>query len=89
MAKGQKTGGRAKGTPNKSTTDTAAVCRALVEDTEYRKYFSHRLYTGQLAPALESMVWHYAYGKPKELFEHSGVIQMPTKVIFELHRASS
>jgi hypothetical protein len=83
-------GGRPKGVPNKSTTDTAAVCRALVEDDTYRKAFKKRLHAGELAPALEAMAWHYAYGKPKELLEHSGSISMtPPKVVFELHRAST
>lgn len=83
-------GGRPKGVPNKSTTDTALVCRSLVEDAGYRKSFAKRLYDGQLPAPLEAMVWHYAYGKPKELLEHSGSIAMtPPAVIFELHRAST
>ena len=72
MAKGRKTGGRQKGTPNKATTDVGAVCRQLVEDPEYRKYFAHRLAVGQLPPALEAMTWHYAYGKPQERMELTG-----------------
>lgn len=90
MAKGRKTGGRVAGTPNKSTTDVALVCRELVEDAAYRKAFQLRLHKGELAPALEAMAWHYSYGKPRELFEHSGSILMtPPKVVFELHDAST
>lgn len=87
MAKRRKTGGRIKGTPNKTTTDIAQCCRDLVDDVKYRASLKTRLDSGQLAPALESMLWHYAHGKPKEHVEHSGEIQMPSRVIFELHRA--
>lgn len=72
MAKGRKTGGRVKGTPNKSTGEVAARCRAIVEDPKYLEYFHHRLMVGQLPPALEALTWHYAYGKPIERQELSG-----------------
>jgi hypothetical protein len=71
MAKGRKTGGRKAGTPNKVTTELGEACRQLVENHEYRTYFEHRLKVGQLPPALEAMVWHYAYGKPLERQELS------------------
>lgn len=72
MALGRKTGGRIKGTPNKSTGLIAEKCRALLEDPGYQDYFTHRLKQGALPPVLEALMWHYAYGKPKELHEHSG-----------------
>jgi hypothetical protein len=72
MAKGRKTGGRKAGTPNRATAEVEAKCRALIEDPEYQTYFKHRLAVGQLAPALEAMTWHYAYGKPIERLEHAG-----------------
>lgn len=83
--KGQ--GGRAKGTRNKNTVDVQAVCRAMVDDLVYRKKLKVRLLAGELPPAVETMLWHYAHGKPKETVEHSGEIQMPAQVIFELHRS--
>ena len=64
MAKGRKTGGRRAGTPNKRTGEIEARCRTLIESPEYQQYFAHRLYVGQLAPALEKMTWEYAYGCP-------------------------
>ena len=69
--KGQ--GGRPKGVPNKATGEIAARCRALIEDPEYQKYFGHRFAVGQLPPALEAMVWAYAYGKPSERMELTGL----------------
>jgi hypothetical protein len=72
MAKGRKTGGRVRGQPNKTASLVGERCRALIESPEYRDYFQHRLMVGQLAPALEAMTWHYAYGKPVERQELSG-----------------
>ena len=62
----RKTGGRKKGTPNKATTEARTLCRNLVSDEEYRRRFRDRFVKGQLPPRLESMVWQYAYGKPRQ-----------------------
>ena len=72
--KGRKTGGRRTGTPNKITVEAKAVCAAIVDDPTYRKKLIARAKAGELAPAIEAMLWHYAYGKPKELVEHSGEV---------------
>lgn len=72
MAIGKKTGGRRKGTPNKSTGAVAERCRQLIESKDYQDYFAHRLFTGNLPAAVEAMTWHYAYGKPKESLELTG-----------------
>lgn len=69
MAKGKKTGGRRKGTPNKSTIDAETACAHLVDDPVYRARLAKRLRGGRLAPAVECMLWHYAKGKPVERME--------------------
>lgn len=85
MAKGRKTGGRQKGTPNKYNADIGAVCRSLVNDEAYRTYFAHRLMVGQLPPQLEAMAWHYAYGKPPETLNLEGSVDLRTTVVHEYH----
>ena len=65
-------GGRPKGSKNKTATLAGDRCRALIESEDYARYFKHRLEVGQLPPVLEALMWHYAYGKPKELHEISG-----------------
>lgn len=82
MARGRKTGGRQKGTPNRATELVEARCRALIEDPDYQKYFQHRLQVGQLPPALEAMTWAYAYGKPVERQEHTGPDGGPVQIRF-------
>jgi hypothetical protein len=37
-----------------------------VSDTRYRAELARRLTSGDLPPALECMVWHYAWGRPAE-----------------------
>ena len=64
--RGRKTGGRQKGTLNKVTAEAKAVCAAIVDDPTYRRNLTARARRGDLAPAIEAMLWHYAYGKPKE-----------------------
>jgi hypothetical protein len=65
--------GRPKGARNKTSRAAEGVCRKLVDDKDYRKAFEKRFKAGELAPALEALVWHYAFGKPTERHEHSGV----------------
>jgi len=83
--KGRKTGGRRKGTSNKVTAEAKAVCAAIVDDPTYRTKLIARAKAGELAPAIEAMLWHYAYGKPKELFEHSGTVETVSRIVHE-HR---
>ena len=81
--KGRKTGGRRKGTPNKVTAEAQAVCAGIVDDPTYRTKLVARAKAGELAPAIEAMLWHYAYGKPKEQVEVSGALETVSRVVHE------
>ena len=61
--------GRPKGALNKATRDVKALCTELLESPTYVRNFRTRLNAGKLAPVVEALVWHYAYGKPKEQIE--------------------
>lgn len=69
MAKGVKTGGRTKGTPNKKDTAIAVYAKGLLESPAYRTRLEQQLLGGTLAPSIEMLLYHYAYGKPVERFE--------------------
>ncbi len=73
---GQPGPGRKKGTSNKVTAEAKAVCAAIVDDPTYRKKLIARAKAGELPPAIEAMLWHYAFGKPKEQVEHAGGITL-------------
>jgi hypothetical protein len=58
--------GRKPGVPNKATVAVKEAARELVEQAAYREALARRLVSGRLAPAMETTLWHYAYGRPKE-----------------------
>ncbi len=64
-----KTGGRQKGTPNKATTEVGQFFRGVLESEAYRQQLTHRLEEGKVAPAVEALAYHYAYGKPKDTID--------------------
>ncbi len=61
-----KTGGRRAGMPNNATRDVREFARGLVGDTSYQRSLLRRLRSGSLPGTVESLLWHYAFGKPKE-----------------------
>jgi len=70
--KGDPRAGRPPGVLNKVTVAVREVAQGLVDDPVYRASLQERLNAGQLAPAVETMLWHYAHGKPKETVELMG-----------------
>lgn len=70
MARGKKTGGRQKGSLNKVTREIRDVSRQMLERPEYLRALQARLDAGTAGP-VESLLYHYGYGKPKETIEHS------------------
>jgi hypothetical protein len=65
--------GRAKGSLNSSTKDVREVARSIVDDPDYRAALCRRIADGTAGP-MEALMWHYAYGKPKESLDvtHTG-----------------
>jgi hypothetical protein len=68
--------GRPTGVPNKATFEVKTACAQLVEDPAYRARLKARLFAGKLAPALESMLWHYAFGKPTEERDYKPTVSL-------------
>jgi len=62
-----KTGGRKAGTPNKATVEIKEFAQSILEDPLYQKRLRNRVIQGN-APQIEVLLFHYAYGKPKEAF---------------------
>ena len=74
--------GRPKGSKNRQTLEAEAFARGIVESSAYRASLEARVEAGSLPPGVETMLWHYAYGKPKESLEVSGDADAPLRVIF-------
>jgi hypothetical protein len=80
---GEKNGpGRPKGRLNNTTLEARKFAHGLVASPGYRKSLKQRLDGGTLAPALEAMLHHYAYGKPPDRVELTGADQGPLRVLF-------
>lgn len=71
--KGQ--GGRKKGVINKATREIKDFARNILERPEYIASLKRRLDKGD-APHMETLLHHYAYGKPREGMDVSGEIVM-------------
>ena len=61
--------GRPKGIPNKATKEVKELVRKLVLDPEYQAKLKQRLLKGTLPPAVETQLWHYGFGKPKDTLD--------------------
>lgn len=61
--------GRPKGAKNKSTLEIAKIAGDLVRDATYQRNLLKRMRSGKVPPAVETMFWHYAYGKPRDVLK--------------------
>ena len=61
--------GRPKGSLNQRTIEAKALARGLLNDPTYRKNLQADLTNRKVEASIEAMLWHYAYGKPKESLE--------------------
>jgi hypothetical protein len=53
------------------TAEIREAARLLLDDPEYRRSLRTRLIDGK-AGSVETLLFHYAYGKPKEIIEQAG-----------------
>lgn len=67
--------GRPPGVPNKVTSEIRGASKLLVEDPAYVENLKLRLVNGK-APHMETLLFHYAYGKPKDVTEHEGEVTL-------------
>jgi hypothetical protein len=74
--------GRPKGSQNKTTNEVRDAARAIVDDPEYREMLRVRVRVG-MAPHMETLLWHYAYGKPKETVAVEGQLSIE-KIVREI-----
>ena len=70
--------GRKKGVQNRVTREVRDLAQELVGDPVYLKFLADRLRNGKCAPQVETMLWHYGFGKPAERvrFENDGKLDI-------------
>ena len=61
--------GRPKGSLNQRTLEAKAFARQLVSNPTYLQNLQTALENRTVDTSIEAMIWHYAYGKPKESVE--------------------
>jgi|SRR5262245_23953430 len=71
--------GRPKGSRNERSKEIEAVAQGILRNRAYQKSLRDRLYAGT-APHMETLLHHYAYGKPIERLriagEHGGPLEI-------------
>lgn len=82
MAKGKKTGGRTKGTPNKRTIEIKDAARTFLADEQGQAKMLEQYQQGTLNPTVLALLYHYAYGKPKDTLALEKAV--PVMVVDEL-----
>ena len=73
FVKGDPRAGRPKGRQNDLTVEVREAAQRIVQDPDYLKELAVRLKAGR-APAVEILLWHYAYGRPKEQVQTHGTL---------------
>lgn len=68
-------GGRPKGATNKATREIKVWAEAFLSSDAYVTSAQRRVLAGK-APHLETLWYHYAYGKPKETVELDGTVNV-------------
>jgi acyl-CoA-binding protein len=71
--------GKKPGTVNKVTRDIREFARECLESPDYVRRLKGRLEAGK-APHMETLLAHYAYGKPKDVVE----INTPKPLLVDL-----
>ena len=64
--KNKKTGGCKRGTPNRATREAKEFSASIINEPRYQRNLRARAIKGSLPPAVEAMLWHYAFGVPKQ-----------------------
>jgi hypothetical protein len=72
FTKGDPRAGRPKGSLNKVTVDMRQAAQALIARPKYQENFQRAWDERNVPPAVEAMIYHYAYGKPTETHEVTG-----------------
>lgn len=61
--------GRPKGALNKGTQEAREFATRILDSEDYKRSLELRIRTGELPPQIETLLYYYRYGKPKERVE--------------------
>ena len=66
--------GRRRGTRNRRTVAAFALASELMNDVGYQYRFRRDFTRRRVHPSIETLIWHYVAGKPKESIQMTGSI---------------
>ncbi len=66
--------GRRRGTRNRRTVAAFALASELLNDADYQYRFRRDFTRRRVHPSIETLIWHYVAGKPKESIQMTGSI---------------
>ena len=64
--------GRRRGTRNRRIVAAVALASELMNDVEYQYRFRRDFTRRRVHPSIETLIWHYVAGKPKESIQMTG-----------------
>jgi hypothetical protein len=64
--------GRKPGIKNVTTPEARAIAQYIVQHPKVQARLLQQAIDGTLRPEIEILLWHYAYGKPREQIEVTG-----------------
>ena len=72
--------GRRRGTRNRRTVAAFALASELMNDVEYQYRFRRDFTRRRVHPSIETLIWHYVAGKPKESIQMTGSIDFSERL---------
>jgi hypothetical protein len=73
---------KSKSTKSKNSEEARNLAANILNDEQYRETLKRRLIAGN-APHMETLLWHYAFGKPTENVDFQGELTV-TKIVREI-----
>lgn len=80
-------GGKRPGAGRKTDAQNAAsqkLCQKLLARPLYQQKLAEKLDDGTLHPTMQSLLWYYAYGKPRELLEVTQITPVRVQHVYDL-----
>ena len=74
--------GRKKGVPNKVTQDVREFAQRFIDDEDYKASLKRRILRGDAAH-METLIWHYRFGKPKDTLDVNLAELTPLRIVIE------
>jgi len=72
--------GRKPGTPNKISVEAHALASQLVNDPDYQRRLREDFRLRKVHPTIESLIWNYHLGKPRQPIEVNGQIDVSARL---------